>query len=87
MSQQPINKSRRDAMRVVASGVSAVLLLQSSQMQAIDKMTQRQAEYQDSPQSIFSCATCTLFVQPNMCKVVEGEVSRDGWCKAFALAD
>jgi len=21
------------------------------------------------------------------CKVVEGEVGKDGWCKAFALAD
>jgi hypothetical protein len=25
--------------------------------------------------------------QANACKVVEGEVSKDGWCKAFALAD
>jgi hypothetical protein len=24
---------------------------------------------------------------PKSCKVVTGEVSRDGWCKAFALAD
>ncbi len=21
------------------------------------------------------------------CKVVEGEISKDGWCKAFAMAD
>jgi hypothetical protein len=30
---------------------------------------------------------CTLFEQPASCKVVEGEVSKDGWCKALALAD
>jgi hypothetical protein len=30
---------------------------------------------------------CTLFERPNACKVVEGEVSKDGWCKAFVLAD
>jgi hypothetical protein len=28
-----------------------------------------------------------LFEAPNICKVVEGEVSKDGWCKAFAMAD
>jgi hypothetical protein len=30
---------------------------------------------------------CTLFEPPKSCKVVAGEVSKDGWCKAFALAD
>jgi hypothetical protein len=24
-----------------------------------------------------------LFEPPNACKVVEGEVSKDGWCKAL----
>jgi hypothetical protein len=33
------------------------------------------------------CATCTLFEPPRGCKVVEGDVSPYGWCKAFALAD
>jgi hypothetical protein len=44
-------------------------------------------EYQGIPSGIYSCATCTLFVAPNACKVVEGEVSPDGWCKAYAMAD
>jgi hypothetical protein len=34
-----------------------------------------------------SCGLCTLFELPNACKVAEGEVSKDGWCKALALAD
>ena len=63
------------------------LVLRTSQPQAADKMTRQQAEYQDTPKDIYSCATCTLFEPPKACKVVEGEVSRDGWCKAFALAD
>ena len=54
---------------------------------AQQKMTQREAEYQDSPKGIFMCATCTLFEPPSSCKVVEGEVTASGWCKAFALAD
>jgi hypothetical protein len=50
-------------------------------------MTRQQAEYQDRPDGIYSCGMCTLFEKPNACKVVEGEISTDGWCKAFALAD
>ena len=52
-----------------------------------DKMTRKQAEYQDMPNGIYSCGLCSLFESPNGCKVVEGEVSKDGWCRAFALQD
>jgi len=51
------------------------------------KMSQKEAEYQDSPKDIRMCATCTLFEPPKSCKVVEGDISPHGWCKAFALAD
>ena len=66
---------------------SAGLLLRISQGQASEKMTKPQAEYRDTPNGIYSCGLCTLFEKPKSCKVVEGEVSEDGWCKAFALAD
>ena len=52
-----------------------------------DKLSKAQAQYQDTPKGIQSCATCTLFVAPHGCKVVDGEVSPDGWCKAYAMAD
>ncbi len=36
-------------------------------------MTQKQAEYQDEPKGgIMMCGTCTLFIPPAECKVVEG---------------
>jgi hypothetical protein len=54
---------------------------------ASDQTTRQQAEYRDTPNGIYSCGLCTLFEPPNGCKVVEREVSKDGWCKAFALAD
>jgi len=50
-------------------------------------MTRQQAQYQDTPKDIYSCEVCSLFEAPKYCKVVEGEVSKDGWCKAFAMAD
>ena len=73
-------------MRAVAGGISAGLL-RISQTKASEKMTRQQAQYQDTPNGIYSCGLCTLFERPKSCKVVEGEISEDGWCKAFALAD
>jgi hypothetical protein len=84
---EPADRSRRKVMRAVVSGVSAGLLLRIVPARASEKMTRQQAEYQDTPNGIYSCAVCTLFEAPKFCKVVDGEVSRDGWCKAFALAD
>lgn len=52
-----------------------------------DKLSKQQADYQDSPKGIQMCATCTLFVAPRSCKVVENDISPDGWCKSNAMAD
>jgi hypothetical protein len=82
-----VDGSRRKVIRTVIKGVSAGLLLRISQGDAAEKMTRQQAEYQDTPNGIYSCANCTLFEPPKYCKVVDGEVSKEGWCKAFALAD
>jgi hypothetical protein len=79
--------SRRAAIGAAVQGAAGALLFCAAGAQAADKMTRAQAEYQDTPNGIYSCSTCTLFEAPNSCKVVEGEVSKDGWCKAFALAD
>jgi hypothetical protein len=67
--------------------VSAGLLLRISRTEASEKMTRQQAQYQDTPKGIYSCEVCSLFEAPKYCKVVEGEISKDGWCKAFAMAD
>jgi hypothetical protein len=87
MVEKPVDGSRRKLMRAVVKGVSAGLLLRISQTEASEKMTRQQAEYQDTPNGIYSCGMCTLFEPPQSCKVVDGEVGKDGWCKAFVLAD
>jgi hypothetical protein len=74
-------------MGMLAGALPAALLLRMSQAVASEKMTRQQAQYQETPNGLYSCGMCTLFERPNGCKVVEGEVSSDGWCKAFALAD
>jgi len=80
--------SRRRIVGLVLSSAAASMALGvTSRLFASDKMTRQQAEYQDTPKGIAMCATCTLFEPPASCKVVEGPISRNGWCKVFSLAD
>ena len=92
MVEQRMDRSRRKIVRAMVKAIPAALLFRISQAKASDnrasdKMTRQQAEYQDTPSGLYSCGMCSLFERPNACKVVEGEISKDGWCKAFALAD
>ncbi|SDO93248.1 hypothetical protein [Afipia sp. GAS231] len=87
MAGQQSDPSRRKIMRAAAGVATAALCFRIVRAAASDKMTRQQAEYQDMPNGIYSCGLCTLFEPPAGCKVVEGEVGKDGWCKAFALAD
>lgn len=79
-------RSRRRIIGIFAKAIAALPLF-AIMARASDKMTRQQAEYQDAPNGIYSCGLCSLFEPPDGCKVVEGAVSKDGWCKAFALQD
>ena len=85
MAKQQNKTSRRAFVGAAIVGLPTTLLLRPAA--ASDKMTKPQAGYQETPNGIYSCGLCTLFVAPNGCKVVEGEISKDGWCKAFAPGD
>ena len=87
MVEKRLDRSRRKVLGAVVKMAWTGLLFWISRTDASEKMTQQQAQYQDKPNGLYSCGMCTLFEQPNSCKVVEGEISRDGWCKAFAMAD
>jgi hypothetical protein len=78
---------RRDFITVLIGAATGLNLAAPSRTDAAEKMSKPEAEYQDSPKDIRVCATCTLFEPPHACKVVEGDISPSGWCKAFALAD
>jgi hypothetical protein len=69
-------------------GVAAAWSGSAHAQQAQDwKLSKERAQYQDNPKGIAMCATCTLFVAPRACKVVEGDISPSGWCKTYAMAD
>jgi len=87
METRKFSWSRRTIIQTAIGGFSAALSLQASSSRADEKMTRVQAQYQDTPNGIYSCGNCSLFERPKSCKVVVGDVSEDGWCKAFALVD
>jgi hypothetical protein len=51
------------------------------------KLTQAAAQYPSVPKDIRSCGSCSLFQPPNHCKVVEGIVSKSGWCRLYVAVD
>ena len=81
-------RSKRNFLRLAFAGLAGwPALPRRSLAQGGGKMSKQQAAYQDSPNGVQACATCSLFDEPHGCKVVEGDVSPDGWCKAYAMAD
>lgn len=88
MAEFPVSRQRRRVLRALLGSAAAPLAPGTiASVRATEKMSKQEAQYQDSPKDIRMCATCTLFGPPKPCKVVEGDISPGGWCKAFALAD
>lgn len=85
--------SRRAMLKVgVAAFTGAVMLpiIGMSSASAGTKASKKAMQYQDSPKDGKKCINCTQYIpgpKPDAkgtCKVVEGEISPDGWCIAFA---
>ena len=47
------------------------------------KQTKAEARYQDHPKGTQRCGLCANFIPPNDCRVIQGPVSDDGWCRNF----
>jgi hypothetical protein len=71
---QPV--SRRTVL--IAVGATSLLGLMSGSADA--KMAQTGVRYQDSPKDGKQCDGCKLFIAPNACKTVDGDISPKGWC-------
>ena len=83
----PESAMRRREFISLISGAAGWPLVAHAQQTGVEKLSKARAQYQDSPRGIAMCATCTLFVAPRACKVVDGDISPNGWCKEYAMAD
>ena len=85
---EPLEEAmRRREFIMFLGGMSTWPITARAQQPGMEKLSKAQAQYQDSPRGIAMCATCTLFIQPRACRVVDGDISPNGWCKEYAMAD
>ena len=47
------------------------------------RQTKAQAAYQDRPNGSERCGVCANFIPPGDCRVIQGPVNPDGWCRNF----
>jgi hypothetical protein len=69
--------SRRRVL-ITAAGAVPALALMSGVAEA--KLAQTAVKYQPDPKDGKQCSACNLFVEPNACKQVDGEIAPTGWC-------
>lgn len=50
---------------------------------AVDKLSKAAVAYRDTPKGAQRCDNCRVWVPPNACKSVEGEVAPQGWCNIW----
>jgi len=62
----------------------AVSAIAARDARAGKKTSKKLARYQTTPKGNRKCANCTFFEPAKKsCKVVEGEISPEGWCVRF----
>lgn len=79
--------SRRVFFRRVAAYAVGGAIIQGGRLHpafAQNKVAQNSVAYQDKPKGAQRCDGCTLFQAPNTCKVVDGQISPQGWCSLFS---
>jgi hypothetical protein len=65
----------------LAGGAAAAFIVGGARGDA--KLPKEQVSYQNSPKGDKRCADCVNFEGDASCRVVEGPISPDGWCRLW----
>ena len=86
MTEQSGRLSRRAFLEhaVSATGTTAMLCGEPHRAGAAIKISKAAVAYQDHPDGEKECANCAQFVPPAGCKLVDGPISPQGYCRLFA---
>ena len=68
---------------VALAGAACAGLVSTRQAFAQAKASKAAMKYQDHPNGDRKCSGCLQFVAPNGCKVVDGDISPNGYCIAW----
>ncbi len=78
--------SRRVFLKDVATCAAGAAIIQGlgpRLANAQAKAAQSAVSYQDKPKGEQHCEVCSSFQPPSACKLVEGQISPQGWCSLF----
>jgi hypothetical protein len=78
--------SRRTLLRDALRAAGAAAMLAATAKRAIAKISQAAVAYQPQPNGDKSCDKCAQFLPPNACKIIDGAISPQGWCRVFVPA-
>ena len=83
MSDQskPARVNRRTVI-IAAAGAVPLLALGATSANAA-KLAQSAVKYQPTPKDGKQCSGCNLFIAPNSCKSVAGDIAPTGWCSIW----
>jgi hypothetical protein len=68
-----------------AIGASALFYAGPRPAAAVIKISQKAVAYQDHPEGDKRCDKCVQFQPPDACKLVDGRINPNGYCRLFAL--
>jgi hypothetical protein len=86
MTQSITRLGRRKLLQpilIAALGASALFDVPHRAAAAL-KISQKAVAYQDHPEGDKRCETCAQFQAPNACKMVDGAINPQGYCRIFA---
>ena len=77
--------SRRALLQGGAGTAGAAIILGATpnSASAVVKLSPKVVAYQDHPNGDKRCGKCVQFQPPNACKIVDGAVSPEGYCRFF----
>ena len=78
--------SRRSVLRgaTLGAGVLTFASVTLSAERAEAKMTQQGSGYVAAPKDGQRCDGCSFFQAPTSCRIVDGTIAPEGWCRFFA---
>ncbi|HJU19833.1 MAG TPA: hypothetical protein VJ770_25550 [Stellaceae bacterium] len=76
----------RRAVLQAAVGVAAILGAAADAAAAPIKVSKASVAYQDQPDGSRRCGICAHFAPPGSCRLVQGAVSPQGYCRLFTAA-
>lgn len=82
--------SRRELIKLIVCGFTVPFIGSLANKAEAAKTSKALVKYQDTPNGNKKCSDCIQFIpgetsdDKGKCKIVEGSISSQGWCTAFA---